>query len=67
MRKLLAKGLVIIIEASLFMLAELITKRREGNGLHRDRWSRTAPSLRGAGHSGNSWLVRSHRRRRSIS
>ena len=67
MRKLLARGLVIIIEASLFMLADLITKRRKGNGLHRGR---PDDNLRchpiGAGYSQHSWLRRGRRRRRFI-
>ncbi|MGB6064449.1 MAG: hypothetical protein WBG50_06550 [Desulfomonilaceae bacterium] len=51
MRKLFAKGLVIIIDAALLVLADLIMKgsKRNGNfhGLHRDHRGRPA----GAGHS----------------
>ena len=59
MRKLLAKGLVIIIDAGLLVLADLIMKRskRNGNfhGLHRGRCGRPADDLRGSGHSLHPW------------
>ena len=55
MRKLFAKGLIIIIDAALLVLADLIMKgsKRNGNfhGLHRDHRGRAADDLRGAGHS----------------
>jgi hypothetical protein len=62
MRKALARGLVIIIEASLFVLAELIMKRSKRNesfsGLHRVHCGRP-----GAGHASHSWqLVRREHR-----
>jgi hypothetical protein len=68
MRRALAKGLVIIVEASLFVLAELIRKRRKRNGnsagLHRAHCGRL-----GAGHSNHSWHLvrREHKHGRSIS
>ncbi len=72
MRKLLARGLVIVIEVSLYALAELIMKRSKTNGnyhgLHRGYFGRS-DGIRGAGHSLHAWrLVRpAHGRRRFIS
>ncbi len=57
MRKALTMSLAIIIEASLFVLADLITRRRMRNGnfhgLHRGYSGGDAVALRypGAGHS----------------
>ncbi len=77
MRKVLTMGLVIIIEASLFVLADLITRRgrRNGNfdGLDRARSGGFAPDLRaqsiGADHSSHAWrgLIRVPRHGRSKS
>ncbi len=72
MRKALTMALAIIIEASLFMLAELIMKgsKRNGSlsGLHRGDFGRP-DGLRGASHSLHAWRgVRDeYGRRRSIS
>ncbi len=63
MRKALTMGLAIIIEASLFVLADLITRRgrRNGNfdGLDRAHFGRPAHDLLdqpiGAHHSSHAW------------
>ncbi|MGO9566596.1 MAG: hypothetical protein ACLP5H_03545 [Desulfomonilaceae bacterium] len=75
MRKFLAKGLVIIIEAGLLVLADLIMKRskRNGNfpGLHRGYSGGDAVALRypRAAHSSHAWrgLIRVPKRGRSKS
>jgi hypothetical protein len=61
MRKALTMSLAIIIEASLYVLADLITKRRRRNGnihgLHRGHSGGDAVALRypGAAHSSHAW------------
>ncbi len=75
MRKALTMGLAIIIEASLFVLADLITRRRRRNGnsdgLHHGYSGGPAVALRypGAAHSVHAWrgLIRVPRHGRSIS
>ena len=63
MRKALTMSLAIILEASLFVLADLITKRskRNGNfhGLHRGYPRGDAVALRypGAAHSVHAWRL----------
>ncbi len=58
MRKALTMGLAIIMEASLYVLAELITRRRDRNGslsgLHRGDFGRP-DGLRGVAHSVHAW------------
>ena len=77
MRKALTMSLAIIIEASLFVLADLITRRRtrDGNsvGLDRARSGGFAPDLHdqpiGANHSSHAWrgLIRVPKHGRSKS
>ena len=63
MRKALTMSLVILIEASLYVLADLITMRRRrngnSNGLDRAHSGRLAADLRaqsiGATHSSHAW------------
>ena len=77
MRKALTMSLAIIIEASLFVLADLITRRRRrngnSNGLDRGHSGCLAAELRaqpiGAAHSLHPWrgMRHAHRHRPSIS
>ncbi len=77
MRKALTMTLAIIIEASLFVLADLITKRRKRNGdfdgLDCDHSGYLAADLRaqsiGADHSSHAWrgLIRVPKHGRSKS
>ena len=77
MRKALTMSLAIIIEASLFVLADLITRRRWRNGnfdgLDRVHFGRPADDLRaqpiGAAHSSHAWrrLIRVPKHGRSKS
>ncbi len=77
MRKALTLSLAIIIEASLFVLADLITRRRRRNGnsdgLDRAHFGRLAADLRaqpiGADHSSHAWrgLIRVPKHGRSKS
>ena len=72
MRKLLAKGLIIVIEASLFVLAELIVKKSKRNGDFRGPYRGyfgRPDALRRAGHSLHSWrgMRRGHTYGRFIS
>jgi hypothetical protein len=73
MRKALTLSLAIIIEASLFVLADLITRRgnRNGNfhGLHRGYSRDDAVALRypGAAHSVHAWRGMRHVHRRGRS
>ena len=66
MKRLLARSLAIIIEASLFVLADVIMTRSKNNGnfhgLHRGYFGRSH-GLRGVGHSLHAWRDMSHRRR----
>jgi len=72
MRKALTMSLAIIIEASLFVLADLIARRRRRNGsftgLHRGFFGRF-DGLRGADQSLHSWgdMRRARTYRRFIS
>ncbi len=75
MRKALTMSLAIIIEASLFVLAELITRRRWRNGnsdgLHSGHSGGDAVALRypGAANSVHAWrgVIRGPKHRRSKS
>ncbi len=77
MRKALAMSLAIIIEASLFVLADLIKRRRSrngnSNGLARAHFGRPADDLRaqpiGDAHSSHVWrgLIRVPKHGRSKS